>query len=347
MPLTIGGYVNQGVPTQNSFSRVIDTIIAEADIEGQGASFSGDVSILGTLTADLDPTVIAAILTALAALDTSDLGQWNTVQTDLSGIEYIGPTHVDNFVRIGSDSSANDLFVHGNTDISGTLTIGSGGEKMTFPTDNGSVGQQLTTDGVGAMSWGAAGGGGATLWTANGSNLYFPTGFVGVGLGADNTPEHAMDVSGNLRVWNGAGLDVSGTVYPTLIADTSNSVVQVTNLTVTATFTNYSDRRLKDNISETKLEGVALLEKLRVVEFNRIDLQGKFNPAGLIAQEVEDVIPSCVVDNLDSGHGFEVKSINYIDMIPILIKCVQELKEENTLLREKISAVEYKVEGLD
>ena len=50
---------------------------------------------------------------------------------------------------------------------------------------------------------------------------------------------------------------------------------------------------------------------------------------GLIAQEVEQVIPSLV-----NGGGNELKSVNYCAIIPLLVKEVQKLKEKVKQLKQ-------------
>ena len=89
-------------------------------------------------------------------------------------------------------------------------------------------------------------------------------------------------------------------------------------------FNSTSDESLKDNI-ET-LNKTNVLEQLRPVSFN-----WKHNDAkayGLIAQEVEKVLPEIVSEN--SG----TKSVAYIQLIPFLIQEILELKQEIKELKE-------------
>ena len=58
---------------------------------------------------------------------------------------------------------------------------------------------------------------------------------------------------------------------------------------------------------------------LRGVEYDRVDT--KTHQLGLIAQEVEEVIPNAV-------HGDEIKSVAYNNLIALLIEAVKELKQE-------------------
>jgi hypothetical protein len=53
---------------------------------------------------------------------------------------------------------------------------------------------------------------------------------------------------------------------------------------------------------------------------------------GLIAQEVENVLPELVVEagtqTKADGSTVDIKSVNYMEMVPLLIKATQELTAE-------------------
>lgn len=88
--------------------------------------------------------------------------------------------------------------------------------------------------------------------------------------------------------------------------------------TITATdFNSSSDINLKDNI--TAIENpLAIVEALSGVNFTWKD-NGK-EAIGVIAQEVEKVLPQIVKTNLD---GY--KSVSYDSLIPVLIEAIKEL----------------------
>lgn len=81
-----------------------------------------------------------------------------------------------------------------------------------------------------------------------------------------------------------------------------------------------SDERLKRNIAPTKLSGKGLINRLNVVEFDW-KTDGYHEPMGLIAQEVEKILPNAVFENLS-----DIKQLKSEAFIPVLIKAVQELK---------------------
>jgi hypothetical protein len=60
--------------------------------------------------------------------------------------------------------------------------------------------------------------------------------------------------------------------------------------------------------------------------------------AGVIAQEVEKVLPELV-------NGKEIKTVNYNGVIGALVEAVKELKAENDVLKERLDEVCKKVFG--
>ncbi len=125
----------------------------------------------------------------------------------------------------------------------------------------------------------------------------------------------------------------------------------------------WSDRRLKENIESLSLgEGTATINRLRPSRFNwRSDLEeiapnlkGAVKPGkeevGLIAQEVQEVLPDAVRENLSgrsAGKGSSIESyltVNYDRIVPFLIQAVNELTAEVAALKEQIKG---KLNGSD
>ena len=97
-----------------------------------------------------------------------------------------------------------------------------------------------------------------------------------------------------------------------------------------------SDIKLKDNIQ--KVEGaLELVSQLDGVTFNW-KKDGKAS-AGVIAQNVEEVLPSAVKDveslNEDDTH----KVVDYNQLSALFIEAIKELKEENKLLKAEIESL--------
>ena len=95
------------------------------------------------------------------------------------------------------------------------------------------------------------------------------------------------------------------------------------NFTATGDVTTNSDIRLKENI-ETIQNALDKVEAMRGVYFHK-----KHDPdvrrIGLIAQEVEQIIPEAVIED-DSED--KIKSVSYGNLVGLLIEAVKELKKD-------------------
>ena len=109
------------------------------------------------------------------------------------------------------------------------------------------------------------------------------------------------------------------------------------DIAVTGEYLGLSDKRVKKNI-ETIDNGLELVKEMNPVsydfktsEFPDLQLnEGK--QLGLIAQELLKVEPNLVSNNGKSitmeNNEMELMSVNYIEVIPLLISAIQELSEE-------------------
>lgn len=86
-----------------------------------------------------------------------------------------------------------------------------------------------------------------------------------------------------------------------------------------------SDRRLKENITQTAVNALDRIDKLDMVEFDFIK-DKKHEEIGLIAQEVERIIPQAISRNPDNPDDY--LHIDYTALVPYLIKAIQELNQK-------------------
>ncbi len=169
--------------------------------------------------------------TAIGANNTSSgdrsfaSGYLNTAQsfgeTVLGYFATIGTGNTSNFVStdrlfvigngdpISTRSDALLILKNGNTTIGGSFTInGNGtGSSLTLPATRGTSGNVLTTDGIGGTSWATAGT--ASQWTTNGSDIYYNTGYVGIGVTTPYAPLQFDNtlVNRKLVLWSTANND--------------------------------------------------------------------------------------------------------------------------------------------
>ena len=86
-----------------------------------------------------------------------------------------------------------------------------------------------------------------------------------------------------------------------------------------------ADKRLKEKILPTKIKAMDIINKLDMVEFDFIE-NHKHEEVGLIAQEVEKIIPQAISRNPDNEDDF--LHIDYNTFVPYLIKAIQELNQK-------------------
>jgi predicted acyltransferase (DUF342 family) len=111
------------------------------------------------------------------------------------------------------------------------------------------------------------------------------------------------------------------------------------------TFAAASDERLKRDIAPTKIVGLDLLNHIQVSEFRwkKDGADGPMTNIGFVAQNCEEVYPEMVRDtgaDLWTQHGeidHDVKTVAPSELIPVLVKAVQELTAKVEELENKLS----------
>ena len=99
------------------------------------------------------------------------------------------------------------------------------------------------------------------------------------------------------------------------------------NWTANGNVTAYSDERLKDNIEPIE-NAVHKLKAIQGVTYNRKDIEGNPRHTGVVAQQVERVLPEVVMTN-DEG----IKTVAYGNMVGLLIEAIKEQQDEIERLR--------------
>ena len=196
----------------------------------------------------------------------------------------------------------------------------SGNATITLLNDN-------TTDGVGD---GQINVNGSTSITATGTNAT-----------ANQSGNTTRTLSVNTTWLN---TQISNTAYSQASADSrflrtdAAAGSQTLNSTGTTTFsgpivssgdiTAFSDKRLKNKITQIT-NALTKVNQINGVTFIRNDLDSGKRQAGLIAQEVESVLPEVVVDH-ESGY----KTIAYGPIVGLLVEAIKELNAEIKSLKE-------------
>jgi len=181
------------------------------------------------------------------------------------------------------------------------------------------------------------------------------------------TQAMTLDASGNLLVGTTSSSQISGAGVKILIGSPGNPVSVVAPNSVggnqgflmystgasayrfyvdwdgkiyatTTTITGISDQRLKENIRDLD-DGLATILALKPRKFDWKEGKGKDikNDRGFIAQEFEQVLPDLIDQWKDEPpEGEEPYKAVRPDLIPILVKAIQELSAELNELKQRI-----------
>jgi hypothetical protein len=119
------------------------------------------------------------------------------------------------------------------------------------------------------------------------------------------------------------------------------------DLTVSGTIYQTSDAKFKKDI-KTLQTGASTISSLRPVTYKWNDEGVKHGgdankeQIGFIAQEVEKVLPDAVQTDKDGN-----KSVNYVQVVPVLTKAVQELKSENEQLKKQQEELKSRLDKIE
>lgn len=187
----------------------------------------------------------------------------------------------------------------------------------------------------GAQLWAAWG----NLWTSAGPNAWWVTA-QGI-MVCKNTPtfHKGMEVYG--RYIDMHGNDIQGDKS----GGGKTSVVWWSQ--INKANSSSSDKRLKTNIKPTKVRALDILNNIEMVEFVW-KKDGKFEKIGAIAQQVQKVEESFIVNDMDDKQTYnDYLRIKYYDTIPYLIKAIQELSTENQQLKSQLNEMNERLTKLE
>jgi hypothetical protein len=238
--------------------------------------------------------------------------------------------HLDGNVGVGKVPTVK-LDVNGaitsSGDISGVAGTFSGVLKTTnnAASDSTSAGALIVTGGVGiggAINAGGAGTFSGVLKTTNNT-------------ASNSTSNGALIVTGGVGIGGainagGAGT-FSGAVSGTTGSFSSTCTAQAFNAT--------SDLRHKKNITPLQ-DSLSKILQIKGVNFEFIEDLHHHKHAGIIAQEVAEIIPEAINKSDDDKW-----CANYNTLIAYLIESVKTLKEENIQQDQKISSLEARLDA--
>ncbi len=139
-------------------------------------------------------------------------------------------------------------------------------------------------------------------------------------------PDGLCKGAGSIYLWGGGAIVCKTDILPfdQNVIDIGSAICFWDDMFAT-NFCTVSDSRLKENVVPVPY-GLAEIELMTPVKYNMISQPTK-NKLGLIAQDLEAIIPEAVAvpsDPLDTDTGYFM--LGYNNLIPVLIKAIQELK---------------------
>lgn len=129
-----------------------------------------------------------------------------------------------------------------------------------------------------------------------------------------------------------------GTLYPTL-TPISIKNLYIEDTIFCATLINTSDATIKDNISSIDTEITDKIMNLKPSSYTLKNDKTKHIHYGFIAQDIEKEFPNLVYSAPDKNRmGANIKSVNYLEIIPLLVDKIQMMQKEIDELKDKINS---------
>ena len=234
-----------------------------------------------------------------------------------SGRSYIQSITLDTYGHVTALTSATETVV--NTDT--TYSAGTG---VTLSGTTFSIGQSVATSAEVTFDKVLTGNNG------NGTNVrYGDDAWMG-DINAANTVrlQGVQDAT--------AGYIVFGNSNATALGRTgTGALTWGASFTATGDVTAYSDARVKENI-KTIENGLDKVLALRGVTYNRTDLEDKTEKIGVIAQEIQEVLPQVVMEENDR------LSVSYGNLAGVFIEAIKEQQAQIELLKAEIAELKNK-----
>jgi hypothetical protein len=263
---------------------------------------------------DLIDVRVLTTTTTVTGISNSTGNAFIGVSDNAGNINATGNLVLTGGTYVGDGSGLTNLNVSGNS-------ISFGSSNVAVRTNNGNVDTAVNGTVVQSVSPG--------LVTVNGDlavggNINFTGNVTSDAISSGTTSITIPNANGDINInvngnrvaaFIGTGLYVTGGISATgdVIAQNVNSL---------------SDATLKTNVAPIENAG-QVVDALTGVSYDWVD--GSGHAYGLIAQDVEQVVPEAVKTG-DDG----IKSVNYSMLIPFLIETVKKLSEEVAELKTQI-----------
>jgi hypothetical protein len=297
------GFGTEGITTN---ADTHTTTIADGSADEGRAMY---IKYTGTLDSACTITIGPNTLKRVHMIENATSGSQNIIISQGSGANVtIGPgdTKVVYLDGAGSGAAVVDAFV--DLDLSG-----------------GSVNVSTVKTNSGDMTFDSAG---DIVLDADGADLIFKDGGTTIAKFINSSSDFVIATDVDDKDFIIKGQDSTSEITA-LTIDMSAAGAATFNNDVTA----FSDERLKEDIQPIS-GGLDKVMQLQGVTYKRNDVKDAKTQIGVIAQQVEPILPEVVLTAEDE---MGTKSVDYAKMTAVLIEAVKELKQEITQLKQQIN----------
>jgi hypothetical protein len=281
------------------------TTIADGSADEGRAMF---IKYTGTLDSACTITIGPNTLKRVHMIENATSGSQNIIISQGSGANVtIGPgdTKVVYLDGAGSGAAVVDAFV--DLDLSG-----------------GSVNVSTVKTNSGDMTFDSAA---DIILDADGADIIFKDGGTAIAHLTNSSSDFVIETKVQDKDFIVKGND-GGSGITALTIDMSGAGAATFNNDVTA----FSDKRLKTDISpiENALEKVM---QMQGVYYKRNDVENARTQVGVLAQDMEGIVPEVV---LTADDEMQTKSVDYGKLTAVLMEAVKQLSNEVTHLKQQI-----------
>jgi hypothetical protein len=315
---------NGNIYTPN-FSVIGGTARFKGDLEAAGGTFSGNLSVTGTaLIQGTDTTANA--FTALKIVNTGSTGKVGFKLQNNAGY------FCEMFLNTGTYQGVTGYGIDLNLGTNSNTVAHFNGGGLCVPTGDATVSNHTSAGGRSIFfnSDNAAEGPDAGRLHVNG---FFKTFFFDIPTPLTTNPNPPDAEWANkglvIRKWvPDAGVSGGGYRSEIIWVKNTSSSLHVKGDIVAS---ESSDKRLKDNIKPIQ-NAAEKISKIGGYEFDWNDNQELYegHDVGVIAQEIEEVLPE-VVETREDGY----KAVDYKKIVPLLIEGIKDLQRQIDELKNK------------
>lgn len=305
----------------------------------------GDGTVTGAIKAVDDKNVFPS---SLGVGKTSQQAETSGVWANNAGNLYLtGDTNAGSYIYFYYNKAMSATsYLHetsaGVLTIDGSLVVGKATDTVSRGVNSrnslGNVGLTVDSDGAHGLFSGTKGG--FLLYATKDDNSTDSTLYIPRPTRIAETLL-AKDYSGSIRqvatsyYTDGQRVAAFGAATANALYITGQWGTAGTTYTVNTVTVSSSDKRLKENIQDTQIEALPIINQIKIREFDWKN--GDHQKIGVVADELEEIDERLAVGGgYDEDGNMNVKSVDTFYLVGYLVKAVQELSDEVERLKREL-----------